>query len=76
MSIAAMKVLVGLSAGVAILCVAIYWLRLGKVWDSIYGWTSMKERPLWFWGELSSVVLVAVLLLAHSLIDLRSLIHH
>jgi hypothetical protein len=70
-----MKALAGLSAGGAILCVAIYWLRLGRVWDNIYGWSSKEERPLWFWLELMSVFLIAGLLIAYSLMDLLSFRH-
>jgi len=50
---------VGVISGVVILCVGIYWARLGMVWDNIWGWSSRAERPVVFWIELSSVFVIS-----------------
>jgi len=74
MNIAVMKVLTGLFAGVTILYIAVYWLRLGRVWDNIYGWTSKDSRPVWFWSELISVFVIAICLIAKYLVQLRAIL--
>ena len=75
MSIPMMKALTSLFAGLAILGVAGYWLKLGKVWDNIYGWTSKEERPLWFWFELASVFFISICVIAFSLNGFRNSFH-
>ena len=62
--------IIGLIAGIAIMCVGVYWARLGKVWDNIYGWSSRKERPIQFWIELLSVFGIATYLILSSLANI------
>ncbi|NWJ40621.1 MAG: hypothetical protein HXX12_06580 [Geothrix sp.] len=75
MSIPTMKALASLFAGAVVLCVGVYWLKLGRVWDNIYGWTSKEDRPLWFWFELISVFVISAFMIAYALIDFRKIIH-
>jgi hypothetical protein len=75
MSIPTMKALASLLAGTTVLCVGVYWLNLGRVWDNIYGWTSKEDRPLWFWFELISVFLISVLMIFYALNDFRAILH-
>jgi hypothetical protein len=49
---------IGVVIGLAILGIGIYWFRIGKVWDNIYGWSSRTEEPVIFWVELISVILI------------------
>jgi hypothetical protein len=75
MSIPTMKALATLFAGTAVLCVGIYWLNLGRVWDNIYGWTSKEDRPLRYWIELISVFVISALFIIDALIDFRKILH-
>ena len=75
MSTPTMKALAGLFAGAAVLCVGVYWLKLGRVWDNIYGWTSKEDRPLWFWFELVSVFIISAFMIVYALNDFRTIIH-
>ena len=75
MSIPTMKALAGLFAGAAVLCVGVYWLKLGRVWDNLYGWTSKEDRPLWFWFELISVFAISAFMIIYAFNDFRTIIH-
>ena len=56
---------IGLCIGLAIFCIATYWIRVGRVWTRFHGWLYRDDDSRGFWWEVAMEYLIAIALIVY-----------